>query len=397
MLEDLINTFQNFKQNKVRTFLSLLGIIIGVASVILVTTLGQSATANVKKSFGTSGLDIIQVSSGFMNRRSSSKSVQFTESFRQDLWDNIENLKTIQYTNSLSSTLVYGDLSVTASATAIEHNYLQLYNFEMEQGDFFTVSDNVQGSQKVILGKEIAEALFPEGDPVGKIITLINSDIRFGFEVVGVLKEVSSGIETTSSAVYIPRGFYIKKIAPNPNASKIVCQVTDQKYSVATVTQIKEYFEELTGLENSVMVMSMASFIEQYDEIMGTLTLLLSGVAAISLLVGGVGIMNIMIVTVTERKKEIGIRKALGATPNAIRLQFLVESATISLCGGVLGIVVGIIISAIVVFAMSWQFSIQWAAVFLSFVFSAFVGVFFGLNPASRAAKLDPVQALSTE
>ncbi|MBQ1983594.1 MAG: FtsX-like permease family protein, partial [Spirochaetaceae bacterium] len=133
------------------------------------------------------------------------------------------------------------------------------------------------------------------------------------------------------------------------------------------------------------------------DQIMGTMTLLLSGVAAISLLVGGVGIMNIMIVTVTERKKEIGIRKALGASPTAIRVQFLVESATITLLGGFLGVVVGITLSSIVVFAMNWQFAIQWGACVLSFFFSAFVGVFFGLNPASRAAKLDPVAALSAE
>ncbi|MCR4790301.1 MAG: ABC transporter permease [Treponemataceae bacterium] len=397
MLEDLINTFQNFKQNKTRTFLSLLGVIIGVASVIIITTLGRSATANVKESFGSSGLDVVKISSGFMNRRSSSSSVQFNENFRKELWNNIDNLKQIQYLNSLSSTLVYGDLSVTSTASAIEHNYLQMYNFELECGSFFSVSDNVQGNQKIILGKEISEALFPEGDPLGKTITLINSDIRFGFEVIGVLKESSSSIESTSSSVYIPRGFYIKKIQPNPNASTIVCQTVDQKYAVQAAEDIEAYFEQKTGLENSVMVMSMASFIEQYDEIMGTLTLLLSGVAAISLLVGGVGIMNIMIVTVTERKKEIGIRKALGARPNAIRMQFLVESATISLCGGLLGVIVGIIISAAVVLAMNWQFSIQWAAVFLSFIFSAFVGVFFGLNPASRAAKLDPVQALASE
>ena len=126
---------QNFRQNKTRTFLSLLGVIIGVASVILITTLGQSATENVKKSFGSSGLDIIKISSGFMNRRSSS-GVQFTENFRDELWDNIENLKKIHYINNLSTTLVYGDLSVNGTGIAIEHDYLQMYNFELEYGKF---------------------------------------------------------------------------------------------------------------------------------------------------------------------------------------------------------------------------------------------------------------------
>lgn len=396
MFEDFINALQNFRQNKTRTFLSLLGVIIGVASVILITTLGQSATENVKKSFGSSGLDIIKVSSGFMNRRSSS-GVQFTESFRDELWDNIENLKKIHYINNLSTTLVYGDLSVNGTGIAIEHDYLQMYNFELEYGKFFSVTDNVSGSQKIILGSEVAEALFPEGNALGKKIIVISSNIRFGFEVVGVLKEQAGGMESPSSSVYIPRGFYSKKIQPNPVASSIVCQVTDQKLSTKVAEDISAYVKTKTGLDNAVNVMSMASFLEQYDQIMGTMTLLLSGVAAISLLVGGVGIMNIMIVTVTERKKEIGIRKALGASPSAIRLQFLVESATITLLGGFLGVVVGIALSSIVVFAMNWQFSIQWGACLLSFFFSAFVGVFFGLNPASRAAKLDPVAALSAE
>ena len=396
MLEDFINALQNFKQNKTRTFLSLLGVIIGVASVILITTLGQSATENVKKSFGSSGLDIIKISSGFMNRRSASR-IQFNESFRTELWENIENIKKIHLINNLSATLVYGDLSVNGSGVAIEHDYLQMYNFELEYGNFFSVTDNISGSQKIILGSEVAQALFPEGNALGKKIILISSNIRFGFEVVGVLKEQSGGMENPSTSVYIPRGFYSKKIQPNPIASSIVCQVTDQKLSTKVAENIKSYVEEKSGVENILNIMSMATFLEQYDQIMGTMTLLLSGVAAISLLVGGVGIMNIMIVTVTERKKEIGIRKALGASPRAIKLQFLVESATITLFGGFLGVIVGIALSGIVVFAMNWEFAIQWGACLLSFFFSAFVGVFFGLNPASRAAKLDPVAALSAE
>lgn len=396
MFEDFINALQNFKQNKTRTFLSLLGVIIGVASVILITTLGQSATENVKKSFGSSGLDIIKISSGFMNRRSASR-IQFNESFRTELWENIENIKKIHFINNLSATLVYGDLSVNGSGVAIEHDYLQMYNFELEYGNFFSVTDNISGSQKIILGSEVAQALFPEGNALGKKIILISSNIRFGFEVVGVLKEQSGGMENPSTSVYIPRGFYSKKIQPNPIASSIVCQVTDQKLSTKVAENIKSYVEEKSGVENILNIMSMATFLEQYDQIMGTMTLLLSGVAAISLLVGGVGIMNIMIVTVTERKKEIGIRKALGASPRAIKLQFLVESATITLFGGFLGVIVGIALSGLVVFAMNWEFAIQWGACLLSFFFSAFVGVFFGLNPASRAAKLDPVAALSAE
>lgn len=396
MFEDFTNALQNFKMNKIRTILSLLGVIIGVASVIIITTLGQSATENIKGSFGSSGLDIVRISQGFMNRRSG-VSVSFNQDFKEEIYGQIPNIKGIYYTNTLSTTLVYKDLSVSATATCIENGYLQMNNMELESGNYFTISDNVQGAQKIILGSEIAAALFPDGGAVGKTITLIYSNIRFGFEVVGVLKESTSGIESSTTGVYIPRGFYSKKIMPNPNAGTVVIQCTDQNLSSTVADDIETYMEEKTGVENSVSIISMQSMIEQFDEVMGTVTMLLSGIAAISLLVGGVGIMNIMIVTVTERRKEIGIRKALGATPGAIRMQFLVESATITLFGGFLGIIIGLGLSYLVVYVMSWNFGIQWGACLVAFVFSAFVGVFFGLNPAARAAKLDPVEALSSE
>ncbi len=398
MFEDLYNAIQNFRLNKTRTLLSLLGVIIGVASVIIITTLGQSATQNIKGSFGSSGLDIVRLSTGFSNRRvSSGQTITFNEEFRTTLWDVIPHLNKIYYNNTLSGSVSYGDVSVSSSITAIEYQYLEMNKFELEYGEFFNVSDSVQGQQKIIIGPEVASSLFPQGDAVGKTVILITSNIRFGFEVVGVLKEQSSGFESTASAMYIPRGFYDKKISPSANAGTIVLQLTDQSYATEVVNIIKEYAEDKTGQTNSLQVMSMQSMLEQYDEVMGTVSLLLSGIAAISLLVGGIGIMNIMIVTVTERRKEIGIRKALGATPNAIRMQFLVESATISLLGGIFGIFFGLVLSGVITYVMDWAYAVQWSACLVAFLFSAFVGVFFGLNPASRAAKLDPVEALASE
>ena len=237
MFEDFTNALQNFKMNKIRTILSLLGVIIGVASVIIITTLGQSATENIKGSFGSSGLDIVRISQGFMNRRSGA-SVSFNQDFKEEIYGQIPNIKGIYYTNTMSTTLVYKDLSVSATATCIENGYLQMNNMELESGSYFTISDNVQGAQKIILGSEIAAALFPDGGAVGKTITLIYSNIRFGFEVVGVLKESTSGIESSTTGVYIPRGFYSKKIMPNPNAGTVVIQCTDQNLSSTVADDI---------------------------------------------------------------------------------------------------------------------------------------------------------------
>lgn len=395
MLEDFVDSLRNFARNKTRTILSLLGVIIGVASVILITSMGQSSTRQIEDTFGSSGLDLVQVSSGFMRRRREAVSLKFDETFRQELFDNVRNIRRIWYKNSLSATLSFGDTSVTASCTAIEPGYLEMYGLDLDYGNYFTVTDDVYGAQKVILGSEVATSLFPDGNVVGRGILLVTSNVPFSFSVVGVLKEQTSGMENSTSGIYIPRGFYAKKIAPNPDASVVMVQAESTAFCTQIVNDITAWAEQKTGTEGSINAMSMQTIIEQMRTITQTLSLMLSGIAAISLLVGGIGIMNIMIVTVTERRQEIGIRKALGASPAAIRRQFLVESASITLLGGSLGIVLGIALSFAVEYVRGQPFAIQVSACVVSFVFSVFVGVFFGLNPASRAAKLDPVEALA--
>ncbi len=395
MFDDFLFALRNFRRNKIRSFLSLLGIIIGVASVIVITSLSESATKSIKDSYGSAGLDIVKISSGFMQRRRTS-TLTFNETFREDLFNSIPGIKQIQYTNNLSTTLGLGDTSVTANATAIEYGYLDMVGIKLEEGSDFNVSDNVTGQQKIIIGKEIADALFPEGNAVGNVITLVTDNTTFSFQIIGVLAS-STGMESTDNAAYIPRGFYAKKIMPSPNASTIVVQCTSENIASKVADSIKSFIEELSGSAYSARVTSMQAMLEQYEEVSGTVSMMLSGIAAISLLVGGIGIMNIMIVTVTERRREIGIRKALGATPSVIKIQFLVESAMITVVGGIIGIFVGIGISAILAVVMKQPFAIQWSACFIAFVFSAAIGIFFGLSPASRAAKLDPVEALSSE
>lgn len=395
MLEDFINAFKNFKSNKTRTFLSLLGVIIGVASVIVITSMGSSSTKQIENTFGSAGLDVVNVSAGFMSRRGASSSVVFDEAARTELFDNIADIKKIWYKNTLNVTMTYGETSSSVNCSAIESGYLEMYNLELEKGSFFTVTDNEEGCQKIILNHDTAENYFPDGDAVGKQVILVASKTTFTFEVIGVLKEQTTGMENGSA--FIPRGFYAKKIKPNPAAANVMVQATSQDKAVSLATEIKSYYTEKTGSEYYVNVTSMQSMLDQMSEITSTMSIMLSAIAAISLLVGGIGIMNIMIVTVTERKQEIGIRKALGASPADIRQQFLIESASITLLGGIMGIIVGIAVSLAVEYVQSNALIISWNACLVSFVFSVFVGIFFGLNPASRAAKLDPVVALSGE
>lgn len=394
MLEDFLYALQGFKRNKTRTFLSLLGVIIGVAAVIVITSMGNSSTKQVQDTFGTSGLDIVSVQKGYMRRNRDAVQIVFDETFRNDLFDNVRDIKKVWYKNNLSSTLTCADASATATCSAIEYGYLEMYNMELEAGSYFTVTDNEQGMQKIILSHDMAENLFTNSaNALGKRIMLVADKVTFGFQVIGVLKEQNVGMETGSA--FVPRGFYAKKIKPNPAADTVLVQVTSPEKATEVVSEITTYCRSLTGTD-SVRVNSMQTMLEQMSSITNTMSVLLAAVAAISLLVGGIGIMNIMIVTVTERRQEIGIRKALGANPNDIKQQFLIESASITVIGGLIGVVLGIVISIGVEFLRSMSYVVSFKACLIAFVFSVFVGIFFGLNPAIRASKLDPVDALAS-
>ena len=395
MIEDFIAALQNFARNKTRTLLSLLGVIIGVASVIVITSMGASSTQEIQDTFGTSGLDMVSVGSGFMRRGSSSSSLVFDETFREELFGAVSNIKHVWYKNSFNATIAIDDTSSSINCAAIETGYLEAYNFYLESGTFFNVTDDEEGVQKIILNHATAESLFPKGDAVGKHVIVVSNNVSFGFVICGVLAEQTTGME--NGAAFVPRGFYAKKISPNPAAASVIVQAVSSEKTPGLVTDITEYCTNKTGSSYSVNVSSMQTMIDQMSEITNSLSVMLAGIAAISLLVGGIGIMNIMIVTVTERRQEIGIRKALGASPADIKRQFLVESASITLIGGAIGIVIGVLISFAVEYVKGSSFIVNADACVIAFVFSMLVGIIFGLWPAARAAKLDPVQALSGE
>ncbi|MDR2445149.1 MAG: ABC transporter permease, partial [Spirochaetaceae bacterium] len=354
MIEDLTFAFKTFRRNKTRTILSLLGIIIGVASVIVITSIGESAQQNVTAAFGSSGLNLVRISGGWRMRTAN---ISFNDAFKSKLFNEIPHIKRIWPVNSVSATLRNNDSDVNASGSAVEYGYLEMCGLALDYGNYFSVSDDVQGSQVAVLQSDVAKSLFPEGNAAGKKIILINQGQSFGFTVTGVLAETNGFFE--NSSIYLPRGFYTKKIAPSPDASSLVLEADSQNHAVEVTDMTRAYIASLTGDEYSVNIMSMKSALSQYESVSGTMNLLLSGIAAISLLVGGVGIMNIMIVTVTERKKEIGIRKAIGASGAAIRAQFLVEAAAITLTGGLIGIAVGLLISLGAVYVMNWPFVVN--------------------------------------
>ncbi|MDR2051938.1 MAG: ABC transporter permease [Treponema sp.] len=398
MFEDFVSALRNFKTNRTRTILSLLGIIIGVASVIMVTTIGLSATGDVRRILGQAGLDLVQVRSGW--GRGSSNTVELNEGFREELAASISGIKKIIYTNEFSGTLRSGGLEINIGLFAVEPDYFSVMGMTLDYGRFFSVSENAVGAQKIVLGSEVVRYLFPEGEAAGRTVILQMDNYRLGFQVAGVLAESDAvGFAGPNQSAFVPIALYKRKINPaNRNAENVLVQALNQNEAPRIQREIDALGERLSGGNaQALSLFSMQSVLEQYNQVTRTMNFLLTGIAGISLLVGGIGIMNIMIVTVTERKREIGIRKALGASPAAIRTQFLVESAALTLMGGAAGIALGIALSAVTVSFFGWILVIDPLNCSAAFVFSAAVGLFFGIHPAIRAAKLDPVEALAGE
>jgi putative ABC transport system permease protein len=398
LIEDFLNALKNFKINRTRTFLSLLGIIIAVASVIMVTTIGASATGNITQLLGSAGMDMVSVRGGWP--KAGTRPLELNEAFRDLAASSVRDIKNTLLVNEMQSSIQRGALDLDLLVQAVEPGYFPIMGFTLDYGRFFSASEEAWGIQKVILGSETVRYLFPEGRAVGKTLTLQLGKYPMSFEVVGVLRHYTeNGFGSPNRDAFIPRTVYTRKVRPGKGpVDAILIQGVDKNAAPRIEADIKQLaLEKSGGNEYAVMVFSIQALVDQYNQVTRSLNLLLSGIAGISLLVGGIGVMNIMIVTVTERKREIGIRKALGAGPGAIRLQFLVESATLTLSGGILGIILGSGLSVLVVSAFGWALSFEWAHCLLAFVFSAAVGIFFGLNPAIKAARLDPVEALAGE
>lgn len=406
MIEDFFNALHNFKINKMRTVLSLLGIIIGVISVVIVTTLGSSLYSSIAKEFLQFSMDIINVES-MWNSNANKPFVEFNDDFRNTLLASIPKIKNVFYSSQFQSNAMHKNIITGKISTfGIEPGRLETLKYDMDYGNFFSATDYVNGTQKAILGDAIAYQLFPEGNAVGKKFTLQVSSkgepYNFQFEVIGVLKKKDTWMMNPSKSIFVPRKFYKNQLSTAGEYDVWMAEVCvyNAQDTVVVEREIRKVASSLSnGAPNAVWTFSAQEQFEQMTTVMTMLRLILSAIAGISLLVGGIGIMNIMLVTVTERRKEIGIRKALGATRKAIVIQFLVESATLTLTGGTIGVAMGVLLSKLAfslrLFREGFILTFSVYGTIIAFGVSVLIGVFFGLHPAMQAAKLDPVIALA--
>ena len=408
MWEDFINAFNNFRTKKLRTVLSLLGIAIGVTVVTIISNIGSSMQVSMTKMFNLDTMNIIEIEPrwDFETRKSS---ITFTETYRAELEKAVPLIKNVFYSDSFSAAVSKKALTLeNKRISGIEHGWLEANNYELLYGKGFTFDDFANRRHKIILGESEANTLFPEGNAIGKNVAVTvayrnRGKLRFlpfSFEVCGVVKPNDTFSNT--EAFFIPRSFVTEDMGIGKNDSdSAAVQLYDAAYIDEAIAQIKAFSDDFAKMQNSLWTFS---YKELLNDIMAQITLIsaiLTAIAVMSLLVGGINIMNIMLVTVTERKKEIGIRKALGASEKVIRNQFLIESATLSLTGGVLGMLLGGGVSIVLVQKVfqSAQFEMVFSpnipGSVTAFVVSITIGIFFGLRPAIKAARLDPVAALA--
>ncbi len=392
LLENIKLAFAAMRGRKMRTALSLLGIVIGVASVVAILTIGQSASESITESIAVGGLDMITIYPSYDQRSTGT----FDEEFSDMLLRDIEGLETVLPQNSSNAQIRNGQETVSASVSGVLSSYGSVLNLEYQEGSFFSSMDNINYRQVVILGSEVASELFPDMSAVGQYVSIFRNQAK-SYLVVGVLEEKDATFNLSyDNTVFIPYNTYGQRFTRVTGVGSYVLKVSEGFDTIEVSDRVTEYLDGIVGTDG-YSLFSPASLAEMADEITGTFSAFLAAIAAISLLVGGIGIMNIMLVSVAERTKEIGVRKALGASPSVIRGQFICEALTLTILGGLLGIALGSFLSFAVTNLMDWSLHLSYTSVILALGFSMFVGVFFGWYPAMKASRLDPIDALNYE
>jgi putative ABC transport system permease protein len=387
-------------RNRLRSLLTMLGIIIGVAAVISMLSIGNGAKIAMQAQIEKMGTNTIEISKGYRRGRERGSASSATKLVEAD-WRLLSALPGVQASSPTCVarvTMVYGSANWNTRATGVGPDYLEITNWPMEEGRMFNEGE-VRGSNNVVvLGLEVRKELFGAADAVGETVRIQN----FPFKVIGVLTEKgSNGWQSEDDRVLVPYSTVNDKLTGDDQLSSILLKATSRDAVDALELMAKALLNDKYRVQNpeeeGYQSDSSAEASETAAESAKLFSYLLGGVASVSLLVGGIGIMNIMLVSVTERIREIGIRMAVGARGMDILAQFLVEAIVLSLIGGALGVLLGTAISVGIASLAGWPAVISEGSILLAFGTSAFIGIFFGFYPALSASRLDPIEALRSE
>lgn len=393
---------KEIKRNILRSFLTILGIVIGVASVIAMVMIGDGTTANVKDSISKLGTNMLTLRVGQEKKgppREDNSSKPFEEGDIVAIKNEVQNVKAVAAENSTTVNIVFGNKSNSSSVIGTNNDYFIIKDWEVTDGRVFDESELSSGKSSCLIGTTIVKQLFGDQNPIGENIRLKNITCS----VIGVLKSKGASAfgRDQDEIVIVPLKMYQQKIKGNKDIASILISITEGEFIDSAKIEITSLMQERRAIKveeaDNFHIRDMQETLSTMTSTTKMLTYLLGSIAGISLLVGGIGIMNIMLVSVTERTREIGTRLAIGAMENEVLLQFLVEAIVLSTLGGIIGIFLGLGIGYFTVHIMELPFILNKQIILISFMFSTFIGVFFGYFPARKAAKLNPIDALRYE
>lgn len=400
--ESFLMAWASLIANKMRSILTMLGIIIGVAAVIALVSIGNGVKQDIQNSISSLGSNLLMVMPGAPRTPGVRPSTGSMKSLKVSDYEAIAKLDGVKAASPMTNgsyVVIYQNKNWTTSVSGVSYNYLDVNNWSMKSGRFLS-EKNVQNRERVaVVGKTVVKNLFGDEDPVGAEIRVKN----IPFRIIGVLNSKGSGAmgNDQDDMVIIPYTTAMERVEGVDYLRMIYVVGKDENGIDRLQSDIENLLRVRHGIKDTNLddfnIQNMNSIMETMEETTGTLTLFLGAVAAISLVVGGIGIMNIMLVSVTERTREIGVRKALGATYSVIVTQFLIEAVVISLMGGIIGIILGIGSSKLIGMASGMSTVISVPTIVMSFAFSMAIGLIFGIYPARKAAKLNPIDALHYE
>ena len=399
-LATLLMAFRAVRRNVLRSALTTLGIVIGVASVIAMVTLGQSATASVRQSISSLGTNMLIVSPGSDHRGPvSSTASNFKMDDLRALRQELGELNSLAPTSSKGVLFVYGSNNYSTTVQGSTNEFFQVRNYRVSKGREFSDIELSGGAPVCVLGETVRHKVFGSQDPLGAVARAG----KVACTVIGVLEskgQSSFGMDQ-DDLVVMPLAAVQRRLVGNNEIGSVFLAVAKESALTRTKLQVQALLRERRhiqpGQNDDFSVQDTREIAKTLGNVTGILTALLGAVAGVSLLVGGIGIMNIMLVSVTERTREIGTRLAIGALAQEVLLQFLVESVLLCVLGGTLGIGLGLLGSWAAARALSMPFAVDYTIVLIAFVFSGVIGILFGFVPARRAARLNPIEALRHE